>query len=310
MIKKKAAWVVLALVFGLMLAGCSDDSSASGIVGLISPEPVQSLQNFTGTMVASEDEARELFKSINYASNFFEILLDAESEAFEAAFETKYDMDMMSYMAEKMNQKSASFSVNLNDSRTFPDYSNITAGKISGSQTSSVSLTNLTIGDFFDNSGGNLINDGDKATMITTGKRTFAITDGFAEFQAWDEISGSWQTFNAAGYISTDYTGSQNSTLVDADKGIYQGSNNSVSKVAVTLTVSNGTKGAKFRFSASNLSNSTMRNVTSRDEENISDLEVYDNSNTLRYTITGDRLDYYNFVDFADEAANNDLPKF
>ena len=279
---KKILLGALVLVMGLALIGCGDDGGSLS-VSLLGLKPVTALQPYPGSPVTTVADAEDLLYA---AADLIDddILEDADLAAYNAAFNAKYGMSLVAYMTSLTLDKSASMSVSINDSTSLKDEAAVTAAKITGSHSSSFS-SNLTFDELFMSGGdpqANLVNSGDwyKRTMKAT--RTFEITDGF-----YTTFGG----YNIAGVISMEYNSNESITLKDKTIGKYTGSQDSVSKVSVALTVYNASYGAKFSFSVANMSNDKAKSVTGGEASSYSDIEVYDNAGAKIMTLPAEK--YY-----------------
>ena len=298
---KKILWVLLILVLFVAFAGCKKDEDEDDALLLLPMEPASSVQKFAGAIVANENDAMNLFESAIFKGNLEGLLKDVEKAAFNTAFKAANGKDLTAFiLAYDKTAKSASFSANINDTTELKKKdADIKAGKITGS-TNGVTSTSLTFGDILphmDDPADALKNNGDTVSSNMTSSRTFAITDGYI-----NTVTG-WGSYKVAGYITMEQDYSSNNTLKNKAKDIVFKIENQTDKVSMTLSISDGANGAKFRISKSEIRSKSGDNK--RDASGsfaTTGLEVYDNSNNLIYTIP--YYDYDDLTEFASEIVN------
>jgi len=275
---------VMLLVLGLVLAGCDTDAgSVADTVALLAAPGVSGIAEYENTSVNSYSAAYDLFEAVCYAvDRIYDELSDANWEAFNDAFDKKYDKTIGAYMMSLAAGKSGSYSININDDEGLKTYSStVTEGTIKGSNSGSMSLNNHTFQDYFD--GNPLVDNGDSVSFSTSAVRTFDISKGYIQF-----VYGG-KTYKLSGIIKTEYNYNGKETLTDKDNYVSSYNNDNTVKVSAAISVSDGTRGAKFRFSASEKWNEYSRSTGGNSVASYSDIEVYNNANTKIYTIK----DYY-----------------
>ena len=291
---KKILWVLLILALFVAFAGCKKDEDEDDSLSLLPMEPASSVQKFAGAIVANVDDAVDMLWDVIWGSNFQTLLMDADASAFDKAFKDAYGKAFAAYLASyDKKAKEASMSVNVNDAAELKKKADVKAGSITGSTYSFLS-TNLTYGDViphmpaFSNA---LKNNGDSYSSSISGSRTFAIKDGYIKAKV-----DSGPTYFIAGYFTVEYDSSEDVTLKDKAKKIYSENGYETNKVSLTLSISDGINGAKFRISMSDKDSGSGDFIREAGLNYItSGLEVYDNNNKLIYTIP----DYYHPADLA-----------
>jgi len=286
---KKILWVLLILALFVAFAGCKKDEDDNDSLSLLPMEPASSVQKFDGDVVANVKDAEDLFGEAMGHSNFRNLLKDADASAFDKAFKDAYGKAFADYMASYDDKaKEASISVNVNDTAELKKKDDVKAGSITGSTNTFLS-TNLTYGDLFPYFGGSfsdaLKNNGNSYSFSMSGSRTFAITDGYIKVKA--DPPGT-ATYSIAGYFTVEYDYVEDVTLKDKAKNIYTENGYETNRFSLTLSISDGTNGAKFRLSISEKDSDSgdfIREAAEGWNAITSGLEVYDNNNKLIYTI-------------------------
>jgi len=279
---------ILALTLIFCFVSCGDDGG--GGFGLPSSKSIKSLPKYEGATVTSASQARELWNAVNNNAAFFNGLKAAEKKAYDDAFDKKYKKSQSSYYEDIREQTKASVSVSIDDNETLKTELNKTIdsvkeARIKGSSSASFS-SNLTLGYtnglFFWALGGS---PGDKISETYSEKRDFNITDGFYTFTTGSgTLFSPYVTYNVTGSISVENYSSYKITYKDKPRDDEDFGEES--KISVGLTISDGTKGAKFRFSAASDNNTYRRKVEEDSQYITSDVEVYDNDNKLIFTLT------------------------
>ena len=304
---RKIVWLLAVLAVLIIFAGCknklgsdtdtdtdtdieseseneNENESESDILQLPDAMPASSVQKFSGTAVANDTEAWNLFDDM-FDTDFFDMLLEADKLAFTDAFKKAYgkaDVEKYgeAFVAENPDATSISYSVNINDTKRYKAKSGANAAKISGSESFSIS-SNLAIKkliagtDFVDA----LKNNGDNYAAVLSGNRTCEISDGFYVDAP----------IKIAGFVIVEYDASVAVSLVDKVEDMFSLDQNLAFKASMTLSVSNGTKGAKFRFSgAASMGFDYVIPRSMSQNMIVSDIEVYDNNNVLLFTVQGD----------------------
>lgn len=306
--KAKIIFTAAILIFAITLFSCGDD--AGGGLGLLGGKDVKTLPNFDGSFTTNTSDLTNtdltnLLSVLDNSTSFINMLSEANTAAYNAAFLNKYGKTQSAYFIEIADKKTGSVSVDINDNDDiFKTKANVTKASIKGSSKGSIS-SNLTLGEilpYFLYSGtSNPLKDKDWISISTSTKKTFAITEGFYTF-----TKTSYQnpgTYKVAGYITVQDSSSAKSTMTDKTKDKTEGSSNKLNMINVTLAISrtNGgaTTGAKFRISASSETNGKARYVEGSNAYNYSDIEVYNEKNEKIKTITSSSV-YSNLLDLAD----------
>jgi hypothetical protein len=273
------------LIFASVFIGCKEDDGLS----LPDGKKVSDLQDYDAslTTVDSKEEALNLLynaitKGSGYGSNaLFAMLGNANDDTYKAAFEKKYEMTQSLYFSENYNEKSVSFSVGIDDSEKLKERASVALASIKGSS-SRTWKSNLTYGEY--NSYFTTHKNDDWRSLSSSINKTFAITDGFYTFTSNSPTT----TYKIAGVVTVEGKEYSKTTLKDSDTKKTEDSNDGSEKVSAALTVSNGTKAAKYRLSYSSEGNSNIRSANGYSGSILSDIEVYGNDNELLYTISGD----------------------
>lgn len=280
---RKTVYVALALIIGFALIGCKDEGIIPSLPGT---KKASNLQNFEGSFVSSRSEAISLF---NETTRVISALTDIDKKLFGTAFKDKYEgKDIDAFIASKYGEKSASWSVSINDSEEIIKASGVNAGKISGSSSASMS-SNMTFYEWYVKALANIFEKGDKSSESSKAKRTFEITDGFLTY-TYNPFGYSPTTYKISGYITAEGSSKESETLKEKasgndDEDKWEYSSSSEQDISLAITFSNGTKGAKFLFSAASNRSYVNRTVSSESGNIYSDIQVYDNEDNLKYTI-------------------------
>lgn len=293
----------------LLLAGCPQESSSSGAPSLLSAPNVKDAPAWESDVpfVKDRDEAYSLFRNFFYSlgtsystsaySKLESILADADSTAFEKEF-IKSNGSWLSFVLANLGKKSISFSQKIDDTTELAKAidNNVTAS-IKGSSSVKFSANKPLFTASMTDTEDTPVK-GDTVSFSTKTSRTFSITSGSAKVNGYTSSI----TYNVAGVIKTEYSGSGSSKVTEVierkngdDKVFYETIDSESSKneyqTAAVLTLSDGKKAAKFRFSLSDGGEQKSRN-TGKVSGNIkSDIEVYDGNNKLQYTIPSGWVD-------------------
>ncbi|MDR2941119.1 MAG: hypothetical protein LBV17_00815 [Treponema sp.] len=295
----KILCAVAVLVLTWALIACKDDEGLS-LPNVIKASELK--QNFEGNVVATEDEAMTLLNAVLDSwgnSSFFSLLEKANDDAFLAAFEKNYGKSRSVYTSEQFNNKKASSEVNIDDNEILKNLANsydprsdVTVASYKGKSKESIK-SNLPIAvykaQYNIQSITPTLEDGDYIASENSYDKTFAITNGFYTFSSGTSV------YKIQGYVTYEASNSYERTK-RGEKGVndstkYDISSSSWEKISATLSISNGTKGGKFILSSAyeGNNNSTARtieeNTKGEDGSIRSDIEVYDNNNTLILTI-------------------------
>jgi len=274
---KQKLCLAVVMVMVAALIGCKNDGGgAPGLPGQVK-KPAD-LPDFEGTFVDGEYEAKSLLSKVS--NSFADMLTQASDQAYSDAFNAKYG-DPAAFRLSKFGDTKASVDVTINDLARLKTAAGVDAATITGSSKMSAS-SSRPFGEIYYS-----MSTGDWTQNSSSIQRTFAITNGFYA-SSTNPVSSSY--YKAAGYIKAERNNDYKLTLKEkalfvGDSDKYEENNNTEFKVSVALTVFDGTKGAKFIYSYALENNRSYRTSESSGGSTISSLEVYDNSNTLRYTI-------------------------
>jgi len=300
---KKVLYAAVLLIIAVALFSCADNGGSLSLLGV---KKAGDLQNFDGTEIVQKDVAFDLLKAVFNDSTtssifgtggpsgpFMKMLVEANDAVYKTAFQTKYNTtsSKYSYLYNQLTSSntSASVSVDLKDNDdVLKSKANVTKASINGSSNSSRkysgSATALRI----------------ESSTEESIKKTFAITDGFYSFTT------SGVTYKAAGYITVEAKDNlkSNSTYGTDSNGLptltkSESSGYELYKVSAALTISKSTTsggtttttGGKFIISYSSESSDKSRYSEGSGGTIYSDIQVYDNNNTLLWTITTDEYD-------------------
>jgi len=257
--------------------------------------------------VTSEDEARDLVGGVfgkegvdwdddgeidswdvPAAGSLNELLNNAKYKAYEAAFKAAYSTtkDPSDFKDDEAKTKnSVKYNVKIKDAVTLkkiltdagltvPGTATIdgTINESASTNFSSLEKENETYGDD--------LKKGDSRSGSVAQKLTYVIKD-FTDY-----VTG----YKVGGYITVDTKWSGKYTITDPSipsKADYKENNDNkyVQKVSVALTISDGTKAAKIRYSSAFQRNGQRRKIVDNDKNAIANLEVYNNDNVLLFTI-------------------------
>jgi len=275
----KTIFTAAILIFAVTMFSCKDDDG--GGLGRLGVEDVKKLPNFEGTYASTYTDKSNLLHVLNssYGYPFINMLRNANSTAYDAAFLKQYNKTLEEYLAGISGNKSGSVNVNIDDNEILKTAAGVTEASIKGYNNKSVS-SSLTLGEILpfimggSSTAANPLKDKDWVSMSLSSKKTFLIKD-FYTFNA----SGTWKT---AGYVTVQNISSVKTTMLDSAKNQTEDSIRDLTRISVTLSVSwtntsGTTKGAKFSISASSESKDKARYAENTNAFNNSDIVFYDN---------------------------------
>ena len=274
--------IALSAVIGFSMAACAGDEASGGssLVSLMSAPKASEIQPYSisgGVRIVEDmDEALELFGMLTeYVGDWGDYLKYADREALYTAIEAKYyESDAMSLLA----QKSGSYSVDINDTTELKNFLGVSKASIKGSNKASESVNSGTLLEYYTNW---MLPEpipskkGDSNSYSTSANRTINVESGYMDF--WG--------YKVAGIIKTESSNNGSWTVQDPDEDISTGFDDYTSKVAVMLAISDGVKGAKFRFVYSSSGSWHQRGADWNGGNNCSDIEVYNNANELLFKV-------------------------
>ena len=280
---RKIVWLLAVLAVLIIFSGCKDKADSDDY-NLMLPDamPPSSVQKFAGTPVANYTEARNLYKDMQ-DTHFFDILLGADKEAYTDTFKKTYSKNNFNdFMESSINKDPSitelSYSVDIYDTTRYKTKSGANAAKITGSEFCSFD-SNMTLKEFVTSISTDKPIDvpkkkGDNFAVTLSGNRTCEISNGFYEDGG----------IKIAGFVIVEYDSSIAVSLVDKDMCSLD--QNVILKASMTLSVSDGTKGAKFLVSGAflydvdrDMQRSVSYNVIA------SNLDVYDNDDVLLFSV-------------------------
>jgi hypothetical protein len=154
-------------------------------------------------------------------------------------------------------------------------YDKITGLTLSGKRTTSVSLSGgMTYADY--------ISKYQQADWENGWSRTRK-RSGSAEFNFQEFKAANYQNIKAAGVIKVSGKSEGTDGVKDKVNKIYTEKYVNETKYAFALTIHDGTKGAKYRFSYASNGSGNTRKVSGKNFEEISTLQVYDGANNLLF---------------------------
>jgi hypothetical protein len=300
--------IVLIAAGLLLLVGCPSETSSGDTPSLLGTPNVKDAPAWESgaTFVKDRDEAAELLNGflLKCYSTLRSSLTAADSDAFEAAFKESNGMTVDAYTKAKALEKSVSYSQKINDTTVLAKaIGDGVQASIKGSSSGKFS-SNKPLGSVL------MSAVGDTSSSSIKVSRTFSITSGSLDITVRGEYDyDKWEyvyvPYKVAGIIKTEYNYSGNSKVKEVTprgdsydtRGPY--SSNTERKAAAVLTISDGTKAAKFSFSVSDGSKSKGRSSEWNGGDDRSDIGVYDSNNKLQYTIpaiwAADNIDaFYN----------------
>lgn len=267
-----AAVMVMVAVF----FGCKDSGGGLGAPGAKS---VKDLPSFTGTFVASEDDAADLF--LEAFEDIIGDLMDAYGTAYETAFKAAYSTTSSSsaYInAEKGTKNSVSYSVKFKDEVALK--AKTSAGAIldvSDKYSESTNVANLNTP---------LTKVGDTNSSSSSMKATATVKTLYSK-------SGSKYAYIMTMENKSDYKETVKKVATATENKQTDYSYSGKESFSIALSASDGTNGAKFRFSFADESKDAQRKIDYSGGVAVSNLEVYDNENTLKFTIKDTEDIYY-----------------
>ena len=275
--KKNKMTLAAAVVVTAVFFGCQNpDSGSNSGGGLTLPAAVNpgKVQNFEGTAVADKDEALELLEAMGEIG-FFEVLRDAKSTAFDAAFTAAYGKSFDDFYDELDGKTSYSVSIKIADSDELKDAANaVTAGSVTAATIKGTFKAAVSSSVPFGSSAVPVV--GDTMSLSTSSDLTYDISGGFYT----EEVSGT--TYKIAGVITVQVEQGYQSAYKAEETAIadekYTGDISATVKMTATLSISDGTKGGKFSASIARGQNQQLRTVGEKYEMFTSDVEVYDNT--------------------------------
>jgi len=286
--------VLLALTL-VVFGGCKAEEEDDGsIVGTISAPAITAAGTWDSTAFgksATIKEAKQLLDDFSNSDIYTlrSMLYNADKQTFDDRFaalnnQIKPGPYFWAWGNDPANMSKKSLSITvggINDQGSLVEkIGDVKAGSIKGSNSASIGLSKNFLVQYFAINNPNNPTTAELALLVdetvsrsVSSTREIAITGGFVN-------TGN---FKVSGTIKTEYKSNSKSTLKSDQAAITTrtGSSNSVSKVAVALTISDGDKAAKFRFSISNDSNSSSRGTDGYGSSNCTDIEVFDQAGPI-----------------------------
>ncbi|MDR2717078.1 MAG: hypothetical protein LBB89_03305 [Treponema sp.] len=296
--------LIIALVCGMAMIGCSSDdggSSGGGGGGF-------GLPSLPATKVATDlpDTEEVAFTSETNAKNAFEGAIgalltaigSANSDVFEAAFEDKYKTELLTSYAAitvfNITKADVSYDVTLDD-----DDDVLSAALIDDEEDPKATLTGKSSGSWKGSKTGTEFLAIDLSTdgALAFNQNTSYSMDKTISFGVADDATFAYasSTYTVAGYITVTASG-QGSSAVDkksatGEAAKYKTSGNGLRTVAIALSISDGTNSAKFIYSAADKTEGGARSADGLSGSNYGDLVVYngqgDDKNKVKFTIRG-----------------------
>ena len=266
-------FIALAALIAFSVTGCNSDGDSSDLVSIPAFLSADTVGWPTGVpAVTTAAEAKDLLYNVDYAVIINDFLPDLDYQEFDRIFKDAHGgSDLTTYLASKSGEQSASYSVDI-PLGTYEYSSEETT--IGGRNQGSLSVTggSKTLGEVIPLiSGGDPFSelvDGDKVGMELSVNRTFTRKEPMS-------VTGGEAAWNMK------LEGKEGQTYEMIDNANYKMSASlykSNSAQAVWM-LSDGTKAAKFRFSAANNLNETVRSYIGNGGEAYSDIEVLDKDN-------------------------------
>jgi len=263
----KVLGIIAVAIIGFSMVSCSMIGGDKG-GGFSAPgaKGFKAIPNFEGTFVGDEAEALALFTAV--LTDFAGILDAGYEEAFKAA-NGKYEHEL-----QDTSKPSYSYSVKINDTTKLKEKTGVDS-TIKGSVTASASTNATSLNAYL------YLTEKDGYTYQSSDstKLTYEVK-GLS-----DRVAG----YKVAGIVTVDGKNSDKKQIKTAETTTvskkWTENTKGTLKVTIALSVSNGTKGAKFRYSYATTSTGAERKSTSKFQTVDSNLEVADNSNKAIYTI-------------------------
>jgi len=283
---------LLTAITGVLLTVCLIVSCGGELnVKLPSAAKANALPDVAGTKPATAIAAYDLLEDALSDSNFGYAIGQADFEILNAAYKTKNDVGIDKLAAHERNSTSFSESFTINETSKFKDeiikvFSNyepnpVTVGDASLKGSHKLSYkSNRKFGDLY--LMGFKWANGDNLTSSETAQRDIKITN----YKYTDDttytisaiISITEEIKEDAKYRTSDYIGKVDSTAT----------NKRTNDTSIALSISDGTTGAKYRFSLASVDTKKYRSAAYGENIIRSDIEVYDNSNKLIFTLQGE----------------------
>jgi len=282
--------IVFTSMVGILLTVCLMVSCGDLDVKLPGAAKASALPNAIGNRPLTANAASNLLEDVLSNSGFQSAVKNADVTVFEDKLGKPWASGDGSYYNSVKESKSFSQSVSINEKDKFKNglinaFNYGTPGYVSPISVGEASIKGSNKWSFDSNR--NLswwFTEGfykdDNMKSSSSSKRDIKITD-------YKYISGS-TTYTVSAIISVteelkaDLT-YDNSAYTGWLDGL--GTSSSSKSISIALSISDGTWGAKYRLSFSDANSSKTRSSQSGNNEIESDVEVYDNSNTLIYTL-------------------------
>lgn len=250
----------------LVLAGCGG-GGGGGVVGTMSVPKISDVMTYDGSTV-SRYNVSSLFSTMTnrLPTN---IIRNADAEVFYRYINYQYLDD---YLYPQLSQKSASFSFKIEDYRELADRAGIYRASITGTNKASASTNKNSLYEalnYYWN-----IQNGDRLSGSAEATRTFDFKEPYT-----------YGSSRFAGIIKTEHKVNFSSTVVDVYNEKYTETSSSTTRVSATISFSDGTEGAIFRFSYARGSDEEYRSTKNSNSYNFSDIEVFDRWGELITTI-------------------------
>jgi len=271
---------VVVMVVALVSCGGGGGGGAPGLPG--APESISALQPFTGTVVANQVDALALFSA--GWSAIENKLGSAYNAAYDDAFKSQISGGLSQYDYKKSvgSQTSVKFDVKITDAVRLTEQLRVPA-TIDGSDSRSWSSNRALSNTFRDFStlGVEAPVTGDKVSSESSSSAVYKFNTAYYESGSY-KVAGVVE-IESNSSSSREYQAYYTSNIAFLDN--ITGDSDSLNSAGIVLSVSDGTKGAKFFWSYANEHSTVTRTVESTDGYSYGDLEVYNNAGDLILTV-------------------------
>lgn len=273
---------IFALV--MALASCGSDSGLS----LPGAKDVKEVQTFAGEAPSTEKQAFKLLETVfNENYGFGETLALLNQAAFDKAFLRKTGFLQDIYLIGKSNEKSVSVSVDFTDRDSINAFAGSLAAaasvRIKGKSSVSYKSNRLTVAQAL--YGYSPKQEGDTISFSESFNKTVDLHD-------YAITSDSFPNYKVSGIItveSSSNTQSKTKTLPTSTSfGHIEYNESGSEKVSATLSITDGTMSAKFKFSYVYEIDDSIRHASGGENAIFSDIEVYDSNNKKLFTFYED----------------------
>jgi len=273
--------IALIAVIGFATVSCGDDGGGSSGASLPSIKSASAVQNFAGAPVTSRSNAIGLWNQL-VNSSFFVELIGVDSDVFDVLETARY-ANWDAFVAANGSKKALNETFNIDDSAALAtEFTTVTAGTIKGR-----SNTKYTFG--------KTINEIIASWELPPVPPVVGASSSssFSQNREFNISAGHWagSGLQVSGFVSASLSYNEKSTVKEGLPNVFSAyTENASGSFSVTLSVSDGANGAKFRFAAAGNNTDVHRSLSNNSSMIFSNLEVLNNANQVIYTIRAEEI--------------------